>query len=755
MVKRCFGKLVAVCVTGLLLLTGCSGGEGALAKEVFSSVEWTLGFITGELTDTREWSICDYHMNEEKEYAEGQYSGGMLLRQGQQDYRSLNMYQTAEGYHYYLKTVSMDGRNTERVLIDKSEWGTENGPAVYFDVMEDELYFGVESTSGQISIVITDLEGQLKDTVDVKVGLSTLGCKELPVWMYVDGEGYFYFIGGTDASTVYVLDNKGNGILSYQCNAMKGEYMLNPVRDNQGRICFPVYKGVDGDTVLLWKNAENSFQELARIEDSMVMDWYTMRDNLLFYGERDHLIKWNVLTGERTRILNFKENGIPEYDKCMLRVDENGQIFIRNCAMDDDWFARITWEEPESDNPITVGITAEGYTVSFLKGALATFGRENNCPIQVESMEGHNHNGNEQGNHMLMDAVNGKGSDIMYVSYQDMLHLQREGAILELDELLPKDIKEKLLPNVLTFGMIEEKIYGIPVGMNLHTMFVNREICDDTGWTIDDIFRLLEENDKLQCIFTSDTENATATDVLYDMVVYDIVQEKSRFIDWENKVSTFEANDFAKVLEAIRKIGFTTEYRGDENIEFGRDRIVTGEALGFSCIACDPVFFNYLMNEFGDTCEPVGFPTEEGKGNYLTSDGVLVVNSKISEEKRETLKGVFAYLYSKDCQKGLHDSLSVLKGMIEERVVYEEHLDKIYWNDGTSTHIVLWQSKDGSAYMNAYKAVLENAEVYKENMQLSQIVLEECTYFFAGESTAYEVTQKIDNRVQLYLDENS
>ena len=406
------------------------------------------------------------------------------------------------------------------------------------------------------------------------------------------------------------------------------------------------------------------------------------------------------------------------------------------------------------DNPVTVGITVEGYTVSFLKGALAAYGREMNCPIQVEGVEGHSHEGEEHGNHLLVDAVNGKGSDIMYVSYQEMLHLQREGVLLEMEDLLPGDIGEKLLPNVLTCGMIEGKLYGIPVGMNLHTMFVSRELYDGQGWTIDDVLQLASENDRLQCIFTSDAENAAGPDVLHDMVVYDLVLEKSRFIDWEKRVSSFEANDFVKVLEAIMETGFTTGYRGSENVELGRDRIVTGEALGFPCTACSPVFFNYLMNEFGDICYPVGFPTEEGKGSYLTSDGVLVVSAKISEEKKELLRGLLAYLYSQDCQKGLHDSLSVLKGMLEERVVYEEHLDRIYWNDGTSTHIVLWQSQDGSAYMKAYRELLENAEVYRETNQLPKIVMEECAPFFAGESTALEVTRKIDNRVQLYLDEN-
>lgn len=755
MEKGCFKKLAAICILGLLLMTGCSREKKITTETKFSSVDWRQGFTVGEVTEVQEWNICDYQVQEEKKNGEGQLIRGVSLRQGNQDYRGLNVYQTAEGNHYYLEIVSMDGGSTELIPIDKNEWEQIDEMFLYFDAVADRLYLGTDDVSGQVCIVIMDTAGSYIDTVDVKVGLSALGCKELPDWMYVDGEGYFYFIGGTDASTIYVLDNKGKGVLSYQCNAMEGEYIFNPVRDNQGRIFFPVYKENDGDTVLLWRNAKNSFQELAKIEDSIVINWYAMRDNLLFYGESDYLIRWNVLTGERECILNFSENGIPEYTQCMLRVDERGQVYIRNCASSDNWFARVTWEEPVYDNPITMGITVEGYTVSFLKGALATYGRENNCPIQVKGMEGHSHDGEEQVNHMLVDAVNGKGADIMYVSYQDMLHLQREGAILEMDELLPKDIEEKLLPNVLTFGMIEEKLYGMPVGMNLHTMFVNREIYSDSGWTIDDVLRLNNEDSGLQCIFTLDAENATGSDVLHDMVVYDLVQEKSRFIDWENRISRFEANDFEKVLEAIKETGFTTEYHGSESVELGRDRIVTGEALGFPCTACDPVFFNYLMNEFGDTCYPIGFPTDEGKGSYLTSDGVLVVNSKISEEKKEMLREMLAYLYSKECQKGLHSSLSVLKGMIEECAVYKEHMDKFYWNDGTSSHIVLWESKDGSAYMNAYAELLENAEIYKENTLLSQIVMEECTLFFAGDSTALEVTRKIDNRVQLYLDENS
>lgn len=759
---RIFFTLVGI--LSMLLLGGCQSSnkvENQVNSIVNRQVDWDQGFAIRDIDKSHEMRICDYYVYEDKLDSIGDFVGRILLRLGENDYKELEVHKLEKGYAYYLKKMSADGAEQSAYPIETKDWNVEHTVPIYFDMWGDNLYFGIESNMGKgnenflpnyVYIVVTEIDGTPKKTVDVREGLASLGCKMLPSWMYIDSDGYFYFMGSEEVATLYVINSEGKGILTYKGSNTKKENIFKPVRDNLGRIFFPVYSRETGDTTLLWKNEEDQWKELAKLEQSMVMNWYAMQDNQLFYAENDSLIKWDVLTGNREYLLNFKENGIAEYWNCMIRLDEKGEVYLRNYGEETEWVAKVSSEDSVYENPLTVSITVDGNTTNFIKGSVAYFSRNNNCPIQVKEMQALN--GSKKEDHLLIDAVNGKGTDIMYVSYQEFVNLQSKGALLELEDLISEDIKENLLPKVNTFGMIEEKLYGLPVGIDLHTMFVNRQIYDEQGWSIEDVLRLADENTLLQCIVTADAENAIYSEVLSALIGYDLGKEKSCFIDWESKTSCFEATGFMNVLELVKEKGFSMEYHGYENLKDGRDRIITKEALGFPCNVCDPVFFNYLMYEFGDICYPLGYPAEDQQGNYLTTEGLLVVSANISDEKKEEIRKLFDYLFSMECQKGLHDSLSVLKGMIHERVVYEEHTDKTYWSDGTSTYIVLWQSIDGSAYMNDYEELLENAQVYRGENTLLQIVLEESIPFFSDDQTALDVTRKIDNRVQLYLDEN-
>jgi len=112
------------------------------------------------------------------------------------------------------------------------------------------------------------------------------------------------------------------------------------------------------------------------------------------------------------------------------------------------------------------------------------------------------------------------------------------------------------------------------------------------------------------------------------------------------------------------------------------------------------------------------------------------------------------YLFSMDCQKKIHDVISVLDDMVDTRVVYDEAMDMYLWMDGTDDWIVLPQKEDGTTYVKEYKELLDSAVPYHEYCPIFDIVWEESIAFFEGERDALAVTRLIDNRVQLYLDEN-
>ena len=57
-------------------------------------------------------------------------------------------------------------------------------------------------------------------------------------------------------------------------------------------------------------------------------------------------------------------------------------------------------------------------------------------------------------------------------------------------------------------------------------------------------------------------------------------------------------------------------------------------------------------------------------------------------------------------------------------------------------------------YVEDYEKILENATVTIGDRNIINILGEELGPYLSGDRSALDVTRKIDNRVQLYLDEN-
>ena len=676
---------------------------------------------------------------------------------------SAYVYRADKQINYYTYELSLDGKEILSQKVDSSTWQIQDESMLYFDIMNDKCFWGFAKCNSsddiqlpeKLRILETDEEGKKEKSIDVKEGLTSLGCNTLPNSLYIDAKGYLYFIVYAETDILYVLDNKGKAFFSYSCREEGTSYISKPVRDEKGRLFFPLYSAAEEKTLLMWINDKGEWTKLAELE-GMITLWYTMRGSTILYADQDGLVRWDILTGNREKLLTFRNRGILNYNLCLFRMNEEGSIYIWNYGEEKPWTAQITPDAPVYENPVKVSILAGGRATEYLYSSIAIFSREQNYEIMVEKnqVEEHEHHATDTQNTTLIDLTNGNGPDILYVSYEDMLNLKSKNAILELNEMIPESIRQDIYSNVFEFGNIDNGLYGMPVGVNLHTMFVNKEIYDDETWTIDDVMSLVVKNPQLECVFTSDAEDETLSIFLMDMVSYDIIKETSRFIDWENGRSCFKDNGFVEVLEFVKNNSHDTGKMDFMELELVRDRIVTGKALAYPCIGCDPIFYNQLMDEFGENCYAIGFPSEEGKGNYLEADGFLVVNAKISEEKKQKAKELICYLISKDSQKRLQNCLSILKSTIDDRVYYDEEMDKYYWSDGTTRLIVLQQSKDGSAHMNSYKEIIESAQPYMGTDILCHIVYEECEPFFHGKRTAEEVVSRIDNRVQLYLDEN-
>lgn len=749
-------------IAGMLFLFCMAGcGEPAVQEiekdtVVKQEVDWEQGFKVGEVKQAQDWNTCDFTKLEPERTGEGTYASSRVLKTGGEEYTELLRYKSGEQVNYYIKSTSPEGEDISETYIDQSTWEMDKKTIFHFDESGDQMYFGVKEQGNAPSefglpenvwIVTTDREGKLISQKNLHEGLAALGCDEDPGWFYVDGEGYCYVQtqDNSQRGHLYVIDPEGKGVLSYHCDAPMMDIIYEPVRDKHGRLFFPVYELEEKASLLFWRDTDNQWKELVRLEEKAISTWFGMDENLIYYQYGSDLVRWDVLTGEREALLNLEENGVGKGINGLLAWNEKGELYLRNRSADKDWVVRVTQEPVVYADALVVGTDVAGYHMETIKSGFITFSRENGVPLEIQD------DSEKEQSRMFIDMVNGEGPDMLYVRQRDIAMLQEKGALLDIRELLSEEEIERLLPQALELGSFGDGLYGIPLYMEFHTMFVNEEIWSESSWNVEDIHMLVEQNPQIECLFTSDYEDWEPTNFL---VMYDLLREKTPYIDWGSRTSCFEEKNFAGLLEKV--LVYAKNYYSQEitEIPIGIERMMKRTALGYYPVGCDLFEYCYLMEEVSPKWHAVGIPSLDGSEHYLSADEMLVVNANISEEKKESIKKLLKYMIGEEMQRSIsYRNLSVIENLVYDNLQYDPDREEYTLAFGNSQFRSI--SNDQMAFAEEYNELIKEAKpLYQESVILS-IINEEIGAFAAGDSTALEVTRKIDNRVQLYLDENT
>ncbi|MBE5874507.1 MAG: hypothetical protein E7287_08890 [Lachnospiraceae bacterium] len=745
-----------------MLFVFCMAGCGEPAVQeiekdtvVKQEVDWEQGFKVGEVKQAQDWNTCDFTKLEPERTGEGTYTSGRVLKTGGEEYTELLRYKSGEQVNYYVKRTSPEGEDISETYIDQSNWEMDKKAIFHFDESGNQMYFGVKeqgnapsefSLPENVWIVTTDREGKLISQRNLHEGLAALGCDEDPGWFYVDGEGYCYVQtqDNSQRGHLYVIDPEGKGVLSYHCDAPMMDIIYEPVRDKHGRLFFPVYELEEKASLLFWRDTDNQWKELVRLEEKAISTWFGMDENLIYYQYGSDLVRWDVLTGEREALLNLEENGVGKGINGLLAWNEKGELYLRNRSADKDWVVRVTQEPVVYADALVVGTDVAGYHMETIKSGFITFSRENGVPLEIQD------DSEKEQSRMFIDMVNGEGPDMLYVRQRDIAMLQEKGALLDIRELLSEEEIERLLPQALELGSFGDGLYGIPLYMEFHTMFVNEEIWSESSWNVEDIHMLVEQNPQIECLFTSDYEDWEPTNFL---VMYDLLREKTPYIDWGSRTSCFEEKNFAGLLEKV--LVYAKNYYSQEitEIPIGIERMMKRTALGYYPVGCDLFEYCYLMEEVSPKWHAVGIPSLDGSEHYLSADEMLVVNANISEEKKESIKKLLKYMIGEEMQRSIsYRNLSVIENLVYDNLQYDPDREEYTFAFGNSQFRSI--SNDQMAFAEEYNELIKEAKpLYQESVILS-IINEEIGAFAAGDSTALEVTRKIDNRVQLYLDEN-
>lgn len=734
-------RILTALAAALLTFSGC-GAEGTTknteaesqtGKKIQDSNEM---FPVAERQETNRLRPAKYNGLEVLKPENAVYTGTPLTLAGQDGFYVLRSFYLDSGYQCFLEHYAAPDFEPTWIELPLEDWNLTVETVVGFDLSENGMSFLLDAgeTSEGYLIVNTDQSGALQEKIYSEEKFTNI--EGLPVFRYSGG---YYFVVSGNRKECICLDTGGKSAGTYVCGGDRRSIGA-PVKGGGGEVLFPVTDGETGDTELVTFDGESgAWKERAVLPQETVNLLCGMSGQQLFYVAQERLNCWNVENGSRETLFSFANIGIsPQTDRLCLLAAENGDVWLYVGTLTREYV--MTFSEDVEEAQIRLTMLCDGD--SDFKSSVTRFNQLH--PQYAVNMEEPAADADSYRNRIMADIMNGEGPDLLYLSYEDFAALADMGALSDMGEYMDAAVMDKLLPNVKSFGEHDGILQGIaPVISGVNTLFTSGQTWDGESWSLDDILRLAEEKNDLQGLFTYSMGNMELYNTLHCLVGMNLGQ--SKFIDWENGKSRFEENHFAAVLEMVEKYsGNGTAGSGGVD---GEARVREGSYLAMNYPINMAYTFFAILSDIDGAGYAVGYPVEEGSGNYFSVEGLLVVNRNAQE--KTAIKAFLEYMLSLENQAEFKRSLSVRRDITDVTVVYNEYVEQYMW-EGQG---LLPNKADGSTYVEEYRAFMENCRPAEGGTVLYDIIWEETESYFSDARKVQDVVRAIDNRIQLYLDE--
>lgn len=398
---------------------------------------------------------------------------------------------------------------------------------------------------------------------------------------------------------------------------------------------------------------------------------------------------------------------------------------------------------PESD------VSGEGIVVanlygesSFFSGRVVSFGRENPAyGIQYQAAyEG------EEADRILMEVVNGKGPDILYLNRRNMEPLQANRALGEIGQLISQENWDALLPGAIQMGTHEDKLFAIPLSVYARSLLTSRAYWQNDSWTVEDILSVAEEHQEIEGLFLDITGAEEYFYNLYFMIGMDI--KNSPFL--KDGSSKFDCQEFRDILMTIKN---KTHKAVNNSAAWDRMLPLTeGNYLGIECFLTGMKNYCDIYEKMGDNVNLVGYPCDMGSSHYLVDNGMLVINQNAMT--KEGIKELVNDLLSLESQKYVGYAISVRMDIPESQLVYNAAGKNYIWTSPDNKGFQLSAKADGTSYLEEYVEFLKSAvPATFDSDEIFNMVMEEADSYFNSNKDVDQVIDIIQRRVQVYLDE--
>lgn len=470
-----------------------------------------------------------------------------------------------------------------------------------------------------------------------------------------------------------------------------------------------------------------------------------------------------LVGGETESVFNFTQNDYIINDLYSMEAGEGGDM--RFLVQMDGACTLLTLKESHTP-PVSEKqeiVLAFAYEPLALNKAITRFNRQSDKYHVSVLKPGGEESMAEFAERIQLEISAGRGPDMLgHDVIYDITPYVENGYLECLDDVITDE--SVYLQAALEGCRIDGKLYGIPYDCTLSFAVYPEAFTEGrSSWSMAEMMEAVEASGVkiLQ-------PGCSGMSIVMDYALRD--NSDTTYIDWETGESHLTEKPFLELLAFAKKYGDLQNQRQ----ETGR-LIAEGEAFAVAETMRETCRMNYLYSCFQDSPAPIGYPRTEGNGIYVTCRELYVnVNSTCKEGAKEFLQ----YLISEEAQ-----SKYVLYSMEEELrnagvqlfgydADFPVHLeafrmlvDKTQELDTGEFSVYSTRLDYDVRYLPApyteeqeqwFYFLLENAQPAKFYVSaISGMVSEELAPCFAGDITAEEAAEKLDNRVQLYLNERA
>ncbi len=375
---------------------------------------------------------------------------------------------------------------------------------------------------------------------------------------------------------------------------------------------------------------------------------------------------------------------------------------------------------------------------------------------------------------LKQDIAAGKTFDIICMSDSSGIfeNLSKKGALVDLYTYLDSDSelsRDDIVSTMLSVGERDGKLTSLAPSFYISTFGCKSKFFDKENWTIEEFLETCNNLPEGMKPFSSDN---TKEGILMNLALV-----SDAFIDFDNAACDFNNPKFIELLEFCNQ--FPNPGEGDEiDWENATDEemneywektesaVRDDRALLYDIYLSNPRDYARLRyGNFGEEFTFVGNPSADGAGAKIFTSGsyAIMETSNNKDACWEFIKEMFDEEYQSSDE--LYD-FPALKSEFDKK--FDEAMEKPYYLDENGKKV----EYDDMYYDGVNEIKLDpltqeecdlirnyvgniKASKFYYNEDVFNIILDECNSYFAGDKTAEQTAEIIQNRVSILISEQS